>query len=177
IAAAAMVKPPQRVRNSDLSLRSALRRTSRRVSIPVPGRGGSWFPFVRPSRSDHQSVFPCTLRFPVREFLPTELFFCVGRAPSPASLLHTVRCGTLYIFFTNLSSRAKSFRESGRRSREICIFKLFPLPLTLRSSPAGSKRSHLHSASLPFSLATCTALASRLPASRLSRCGLPASEN
>src|SRR5205807_2426711 len=82
-----MIKPPQRVRNSDLSLRAALRRTSRRVSIPVPGRDGSWFPCVRPSRSDHQSVFPCTLRFPVREFPPTELFSCVGRAPSPAFLV------------------------------------------------------------------------------------------
>src|SRR5207253_3452182 len=82
-----MVKPPQRVRSSDLPLRSALWRTSRRVSIPVPGRDGSWFPCVRPSRSDHQSVFPCTLRFPVREFPPTELFSCVGRAPSPAFLV------------------------------------------------------------------------------------------
>src|SRR5437667_11759357 len=103
-----MVKPPQRVRNSCLPLRSAPRRTSRRVSIPVPGRDGSWSPFVRPSRSDHQSVFPCTLRFPVREFLPTELFFLCG-AGALARLPGCIRCvAALSIFLTtNLSSHHK----------------------------------------------------------------------
>src|SRR5258708_9544638 len=61
-----MIKPPRQDRDfgrQGLPVRSAQLSTSRLAWTPAPGRGGNWFPYVRPLQSDHRSMFPCTSCF------------------------------------------------------------------------------------------------------------------
>src|SRR5438477_2311078 len=75
-----MVKPPQRVRNSSSPFRSAQPHTSRRVSIPVPGRDRGWSRLVQPPLSIRQSSFPCTSSFSLDSYSHLQNLYCVGRA-------------------------------------------------------------------------------------------------
>src|SRR4051794_32124710 len=81
-----MTKPPPRVRNSSSPFRSAPPHTSRRVSIPVPGRDRGWSLRAQPSLSIRQSSFPCTSSFSLDSYSHLQSLYCVGgpRPPSPA---------------------------------------------------------------------------------------------
>src|SRR6476620_12133465 len=174
-----MIKPPQRVRKHHLPFRSGRRNTSRLVSIPVPGRGGGRFLRVQPSPSDRQSMFLCTFSSPyVNSYLESwaqaaRLCFASGalrHSLCSSSVRLCVLCGSRF-----LKPNHREHRGTRSESTEEDVKSSPPLS-TSRSSLSDSKRSLLHPASLASSSATCTGLASRPRASRLSRCGLRASE-
>src|SRR4051812_13823898 len=89
-----MTKPPRRVRNSSSPFRSAQPHTSRRVSIPVPGRDRGWSLRAQPSLSIRQSSFPCTSSFSLDSYSHLQNLYCVG-GPSPA---FSGAYGTLCVF-------------------------------------------------------------------------------
>src|SRR5260370_23889586 len=119
-------------------------------------------------------MFPCTLSFSVGSYShPSELILVVplrGLMFSYGFSFGRARGSVVpYTLPFHFSDTAET------RALPTLQFKLFPQPAISRCGPAGYDQSLLVAASLAFLSAICTVPASRLRASRLSQCGLPAS--